>query len=89
MSQGYVGIVRQIYERWGRGDFRAGQELYDPYVLLVIGADFPEAGAYCGPAEISYGRFGGDRRSGSRASRSERTPLKPWVSRRTPALRSH
>jgi hypothetical protein len=62
MSQGYVGIVRQIYERWGRGDFRAGQELYDPYVLLVIGADFPEAGAYCGPAEISYGRFGGDRR---------------------------
>ena len=29
MSQRNVEIVRQIYERWGRGDFRAGTELYD------------------------------------------------------------
>ena len=52
MSQENVEIVRQIYERWGRGDFRAGSELYDPYVLLVLRPEFAEAGAYCGPDEI-------------------------------------
>jgi ketosteroid isomerase-like protein len=52
MSQGNVEIVRQIYGRWERGDFRAGQEIYDPYVLLVLRPEFPEAGAYCGPNEI-------------------------------------
>jgi ketosteroid isomerase-like protein len=52
MSQKYVEIVRQIYERWGRGDFRAGSELYDPYVLLVLRPEFPDAGAYRGPDEI-------------------------------------
>jgi ketosteroid isomerase-like protein len=52
MSQRNVEIVRQIYERWGRGDFRAGTELYDPYVLLVLRPEFPDARAYCGPDEI-------------------------------------
>jgi ketosteroid isomerase-like protein len=52
MSQKNVEIVRQIYEGWGRGDFRAGVELYDPYVLLVLRAEFPDARAYCGPEEI-------------------------------------
>jgi ketosteroid isomerase-like protein len=52
MSQENVEVVRQIYECWGRGDFRAGGELYDPYVLLVLRPEFPEAGAYCGPDEI-------------------------------------
>jgi ketosteroid isomerase-like protein len=47
-----VENVRQIYESWGRGDFRAGGELYDPYVLLVLRPEFPEAGVYCGPDEI-------------------------------------
>jgi ketosteroid isomerase-like protein len=51
-SQKNVEIVRQIYERWGRGDFRAGVELYDPHVLLVLRPEFPEAGTYCGPDEI-------------------------------------
>jgi ketosteroid isomerase-like protein len=51
----YVEIVREIYERWGRGDFRAGVELFDPYVLLVLHPEFPDAGAYCGPEEI--GRY--------------------------------
>jgi ketosteroid isomerase-like protein len=45
-------IVRQVYERWGRGDFAAGTELYDPYILLVLRPEFPDAGAYCGPDEI-------------------------------------
>jgi ketosteroid isomerase-like protein len=52
MSLQNVELVRRIYECWGRGDFRAGGELYDPYVLLVLRPEFPEAGAYCGPDEI-------------------------------------
>jgi ketosteroid isomerase-like protein len=52
MSRNNVEIVRQIYERWGRGDFRAGVELYDPYVLFVLRPEFPDPGAYCGPDEI-------------------------------------
>jgi ketosteroid isomerase-like protein len=52
MSQRNIEIVRRIYERWGRGDFRAGVELYDPYVLFVLRPEFPDAGAYCGPDEI-------------------------------------
>jgi ketosteroid isomerase-like protein len=54
MTRQNVDIVREIYERWGRGDFRAGAELYDPHVLLVLGA-FPDSGTYCGPEEI--GRY--------------------------------
>jgi len=53
MSQKNVEIVRQVYERWGRGDFRAGAELYDPHILLVLRPEFPEAGAYLGPDEIA------------------------------------
>jgi ketosteroid isomerase-like protein len=52
MSQERVETVRRIYERWGRGDFSAGTELYDPYVLLVLRPEFPDAQAYCGPDEI-------------------------------------
>jgi ketosteroid isomerase-like protein len=52
MSQERVDTVRRIYARWGRGDFRAGAELYDPYVLLVLRPDFPDARAYLGPDEI-------------------------------------
>ena len=57
MSQRNVEIVRQVYEHWGRGDFRAGTELYDPYVQLVLRPEFPDARAYSGPDEIrSYMR---------------------------------
>jgi ketosteroid isomerase-like protein len=52
MSQKNVELVRRIYERWGHGDFRAGTDLYDPHVLLVLRPEFPDAGAYCGPDEI-------------------------------------
>jgi ketosteroid isomerase-like protein len=55
MSQENVETLRQIYERWGRGDFRAGTELYDPNVLLVLRPEFPDAGVYRGPEEI--GRY--------------------------------
>ena len=52
MSRRNVEIVRKVYEHWGRGDFRAGANLYDPYMLLVLRPEFPDAGAYCGPDEI-------------------------------------
>jgi ketosteroid isomerase-like protein len=52
MPQEHVEIVRQTYARWARGDFRAGTERYDPYVVLVLWAEFPDARAYCGAAEI-------------------------------------
>jgi ketosteroid isomerase-like protein len=52
MTQGRVDTVREIYERWGRGDFRAGTDLYDPHVVLVLRPEFPEAGTYMGPEEI-------------------------------------
>ena len=52
MSQQYVETVRRIYDRWGRGDFRAGTELYDPEALLVLRPEFPESGTYRGPEEI-------------------------------------
>ena len=52
MSQRNVETVRHIYERWGRGDFRAGTELYDANILLVLRLEFPEAGTYLGPEAI-------------------------------------
>jgi uncharacterized protein len=52
VSRAIVETVRQIYERWGRGDFRAGVELYDPDVQLVLRPEFPDAGVYRGPDEI-------------------------------------
>jgi len=57
MSQENVEIVRQVYSEWGRGNFRAGTELFDPHTLLVLRPPLPEAGAYHGPEEIrSYMR---------------------------------
>jgi ketosteroid isomerase-like protein len=52
MSQDHVETVRAIYERWAEGDFKAGMELYDPRILLVLRPEFPDSGAYVGPDEI-------------------------------------
>jgi len=48
VSAANVETLRRIYERWGSGDFSAGVELYDPHVVLVLRADFPEAGPHYG-----------------------------------------
>jgi ketosteroid isomerase-like protein len=55
MSAENLETVRRIYARWGRGDFQAGTDLYDPHVLLVLRPEFPEAGTYRGLDEI--GRY--------------------------------
>ena len=52
MSQDHVETVRGIYERWGQGDFKAGIELYDPHIVLVLRPEFPDSGTYLGPDEI-------------------------------------
>ena len=53
MSQENVEIVRGIFERWGEGDFRAGTDLFDPHVVLVLRPEFPDPGAYLGPEAVA------------------------------------
>jgi ketosteroid isomerase-like protein len=48
VSQANVKAVREVYERWGRGDFGASVELFDPLVLFFVGEGFPDAGTYLG-----------------------------------------
>jgi ketosteroid isomerase-like protein len=48
MSDENMEAVRAVYEEWGKGNFRAGVDLYDRLALLVQGAGFPETGAYLG-----------------------------------------
>jgi ketosteroid isomerase-like protein len=45
--------VRDVYERWGRGDFRAGVDLFDPLVLFFVGEGFPDAGTYLGLERVA------------------------------------
>lgn len=47
-----VEVVRRIYAEWAKGNFRAGTELFDAGVVLVIRDDFPDAGVYVGVDEI-------------------------------------
>ena len=52
MSQENVQALRRVYEEWARGRFRAGSELFDQWVVLVLRPEFPDAGAYVGPEGI-------------------------------------
>ena len=52
MSQENVNTVRAVYEEWGKGNFRAGVDLYDPLVLFVAHPNMPEAGHYLGIDDI-------------------------------------
>ena len=53
MSERKLEIVREIYGKWGRGNFRAGMERYDERTVLVMRPEFPDAGTYRGPEGIS------------------------------------
>jgi ketosteroid isomerase-like protein len=48
MSQQNVEVVRNVYERWSQGDFRAGVDVVDPLILFVLRPEFPDAGTYLG-----------------------------------------
>src|SRR5215207_4129629 len=71
MSQENVEIVRGIFERWGEGDFRAGTDLFDPHVVLVLRPEFPDSGAYLAPkrSRLTHEVFS----SPGRTSQSRRT----------------
>jgi ketosteroid isomerase-like protein len=47
-----VETVRRIYDEWAAGNFRAGTELFDRYVMLVMRPEFPDAGTYLGATAI-------------------------------------
>ena len=48
MSERNVEAVRGVYERWGKGDFSASVELFDPEVEFTISPGFPDSGTYAG-----------------------------------------
>ena len=52
MPRDRVETVRRIYDSWGRGDFRAGTDLYDLHIQFILGPGFPDPGVYSGPEEI-------------------------------------
>jgi ketosteroid isomerase-like protein len=43
-----LAAVREVYEEWARGNYRAGIELYDPEMVLVVHNPIPDAGTYDG-----------------------------------------
>ena len=53
MSQDKVEAVRAVYESWSNGDFKPSLEVFDPDVLFVMPADFPEAGTYHGLEQVA------------------------------------
>jgi uncharacterized protein len=53
MSGENAEVLRRVYDGWARGDFRPSVELFDPYVVLVLRPEFPDARAYLGPQEIA------------------------------------
>lgn len=48
MTRENVEALRALYEEWGRGNFAAGLDLFDPYVLVMAPPDDPDAGRYLG-----------------------------------------
>jgi ketosteroid isomerase-like protein len=53
MSQENVEVVRNVYEGWRQGDFRAGVDVLDPLVLFVLPPEFPDAGTYLGVERLA------------------------------------
>ena len=53
MASQIADTVRAVYERWAQGDFTAGRDLFDPEIVFVLGAEFPESGAHLGHAQVA------------------------------------
>lgn len=59
MSEDYVAVVREVYERYSKGDFGASADLLDRHAVLVLeqaqdwGPETPASGMYVGPEEIA------------------------------------
>jgi ketosteroid isomerase-like protein len=48
MPEQHVDALREVYARWGQGDFSASLDVADPLILFVLGPEFPDAGSYLG-----------------------------------------
>jgi ketosteroid isomerase-like protein len=59
MSRENVEVLRAVYEEWGKGNFRAGGDLWDRRVLFLPAPELPDAGEYLGPEGITefMGKF--------------------------------
>jgi ketosteroid isomerase-like protein len=53
MTSTNTQTIREIYEHWAQGDFRAGPEHFDPSVVFVMRPEFPDAGTYLGPDQVA------------------------------------
>lgn len=53
MSQQNVEVQRAVYAEWGRGNFRAGPEIFDPQIVLILRPEFPDAGNYLGAGGVA------------------------------------
>src|SRR3954449_13035225 len=53
MSRENVDALRAVYDEWGRGNFRAGVDLYDEHVLYLPLEGLPDVGrSHTGPDGI-------------------------------------
>ena len=43
--------VREVFDAWGRGDFRT-PDLFDAEIVFAMGPDFPDSGTYRGLDEL-------------------------------------
>lgn len=46
MPKENVEALRSVYDEWGKGNFRAGVDLYAHYVVYVPMADLPDVRPY-------------------------------------------
>ena len=53
MSQENVNTLRGVYDEWGKGNLRAGADLFDSRVMYIPTVELPEEGYYVGPEGIS------------------------------------
>jgi uncharacterized protein len=57
MSEENTEAIREVYERFSDGDFRASADLLDPHVVMVLGPEFgpesPGAGTYHGAEAVA------------------------------------
>lgn len=43
-----AAVLRAVYSEWARGNFRAGEDLWDADVVFSLRPEFPDAGTYNG-----------------------------------------
>jgi ketosteroid isomerase-like protein len=52
MSRENVEAVRAVYSEWGKGNLRAGLDLYDPDVVFSPGPGWSDTGRYLGTEAV-------------------------------------